>query len=298
MATTLHADVALARRYDRAISRILVGHVSALAQLRPAAGAGTMAVGGGYALYLGAGTPPGPNRVIGLGMTESVTADHLDAAEQFYREQGLPTVIGLNPMADASLFQQTAARGYAVVTFRNVLACRVPSFPGPVDGSSVDVSRTASGEPGEAADVESSVEVSPATSAEAELWATVVSSGFAEQELDGPAPSHLAAFNTPDTVCYFGRVDGVEAGGGAMTIVDGLAYIWDVSTRLAFRRRGVQLAVYRALLDEAARAGCDVAALATEVAHGSQRNAERVGFHVIYTAAAVVKPVPGGAAVV
>lgn len=76
-------------------------------------------------------------------------------------------------------------------------------------------------------------------------------------------------------------------------MTDGFAYIWDVGTLPSFRRRGVQQAVYRALLREAALRGCDMAGLITEVAHGSQRNAERVGFRVLFTAAAVVRTVQG-----
>lgn len=278
--STFHADLTLARRYSQVVDRILVDHVRAVAKINPQSGATAMPVADGYALYYGKGTPPGPNRVTGLGMAGPVTKEHLQAAEAFYAERELPCVVGVVPLADTSLTQVTTARGYGIGVFRNVLAC-------PVAAASDSVLPTD--------DPHATVEVHRASTDEANLWARVVGSGFAELELDAPPVPRLATFQCPDTVCYFGRVEGIEAGGGAITIRDGFAYIWDVSTRPAFRRRGVQQAIYYALLKEAARAGCDMAGLASEVAHASQRNAERAGFRVIYTAAAVVRQLPGAA---
>lgn len=278
MMGTLHADLATARRYSRVVDQILVDHVHAFAALKPEAGATTMSIGDGFALYYGKGTPPGPNRVTGLGMFGPVTEEHLQAAEAFYTERDLPCVVSVFPVADPSLTQQTAARGYSIATFRNMLARPVTV-------------ETDDGSPSPAENPE--VEVAPAEPGDAELWARVVGSGFAERELDAPPVARLATFRCPDTKCYFARIDGVEVGGGAITIRDGFAYIWELSTRPQFRRRGVQQALYHALLVEAALAGCDMAGLATEVAHASQRNAERAGFRLILTAAAVVRPLPG-----
>lgn len=279
MFPTLHADAALARRYNNTVDRILADHVAALANLQPETGASTMPIADGCALYLGRGTPPGPNRVTGLGMIGPITAEHLEAAEHFFAERGLPCVISVTPFADPSVVKETGARGYAIATFRNILARPIAETDGEPDSTGAR---------------RADVKVTPASPDEAELWAQVVGSGFAEQELDAPPAPRLATFQCPNTVCYVGRIDGIAAGGAALTIADGFAYIWDVSTRPAFRRRGVQEAIYRALLKEAARAGCDMAGLATEVGHGSQRNAERVGFRVIFTATAIVRQIHGG----
>jgi GNAT superfamily N-acetyltransferase len=272
----LHIDHAIARRYEAAVATVLAGHVAQLARLQPDASACTLPVAGGQALYCGRGTPPGPNRITGAGLDGPVAAADLEAAEDFYLERGLPTVIAINPFIDASLVGLLGSRGYHVRMFRNTLMRRVPA-----PGIASDFFEPVPG-----------VEVMLAGPDEADAWAQAVGSGFAEQELDGPAVSHLAMYSVPETACYLARVDGVPAGGGAVTFVDGLAYMGDVSTQPSFRRRGVQLAVYRKMLQAAVDAGCDLAGLATEVAHASQRNAERAGFQVAYTGAGFVKPFP------
>ncbi len=284
--TAFHADLGLARRFSAALDRILVDHVGVVAKLRPESGAMALPVADGFALYCGQGTDPSANRVTGLGMHGPVTAEHFDAMEAFYAERNMPCVIALYPFADASVTYQAAARGYMLHMFRNVLAR-------PVDAASI-------GAPDRdplADAAAAGIVVERARADEAELWARVVGSGFAEKELDAPAFGRLVAFHCPDTVCYFGRIDGEEAGGGAMTIKDGFAYIWEVATRPSFRRRGVQQAIYHTLVQDAARAGCDTVALGTEVGHVSQRNAERAGFRLIFTGAALVRQLPGASSV-
>lgn len=285
--TTLHADRDLARRYSTTVDRILAAHVRTVARLRPESRATVLPVADGIALYYGPGTPPGPNRVTGLGMYGPVNAAHLQAAEAFYAERNLPCVVSVFPSADDSLVNETGSRGYVVGTFRNILMRPVSAEDaGPPHRNTLPADSTTA-----------EVAVERATEDEASLWARVVGSGFAEQELDTPPVARLATFHCPDTVCYFGRIGSVEAGGGAMTIRDGFAYIWELGTRPSFRRRGVQLAIYQTLVREAARAGCELAGLATEVGHVSQRNAERAGFRVMFTAAAVVRQLPGAATV-
>lgn len=272
----LHVDHAVARRYEAAVATVLAGHVAQLARLQPESGACALPVAGGQALYCGRGTPPGPNRITGAGLSGRVAAADLAAAEDFYRERGLPTVIAVNPFIDRSLLELLGSRGYRAGMFRTVLMRHVPNaidelqLPDPVPG----------------------IEVTLAGPDEDGIWAQTVGSGFAERELDAPAVSHLAMFHCPGTACYIARIDGVPAGGGAVTFVDGLAYMGDVSTRPSFRRRGVQLAVYRKMLEAAVEAGCDLAGLATEIAHASQRNAERAGFRVAYNGIGVVKHLP------
>lgn len=121
MLSTLHADMAFARRFEHALVRVLSDYVDALADLQPEANASTMRIGDGCALYLGQGTPPGPNRVVGLGMHGPVRPEDLHQAVQFYLERDLPCVIAVNPLADASLIWELAARRYVVATFRNML---------------------------------------------------------------------------------------------------------------------------------------------------------------------------------
>ncbi|HEU4420820.1 MAG TPA: GNAT family N-acetyltransferase, partial [Planctomycetota bacterium] len=56
------------------------------------------------------------------------------------------------------------------------------------------------------------------------------------------------------------------------------------------RRRGIQAALLRARLADAARAGCDVAVITTQPGSKSQANAQRQGFSLLYARAILVKP--------
>jgi hypothetical protein len=78
------------------------------------------------------------------------------------------------------------------------------------------------------------------------------------------------------------RIDEKIAGGGALVIRDRLALICGDGTASAFRSNGVQSVLLTARLLHATRAGCDLAAICTQPGSGSQRNAERHGFHVVY----------------
>jgi GNAT superfamily N-acetyltransferase len=91
------------------------------------------------------------------------------------------------------------------------------------------------------------------------------------------------------------RRDGAAAGGGSLRIVDGLAQLAGASTLPPHRRRGVQSALMRARLVEAAHAGCDLAVVTTEPASKSQENVQRAGFALLYVRAVLVRPAASSA---
>ncbi len=94
----------------------------------------------------------------------------------------------------------------------------------------------------------------------------------------------------PTTKCVLAWVGGRPAGGGALSIHDGVAAIFGASTLPSFRRLGVQSAVIRALITYALEADCDVAYTLTRPGSVSQRNVERQGFRVAYTRCSLVRP--------
>ena len=55
------------------------------------------------------------------------------------------------------------------------------------------------------------------------------------------------------------------------------------STRLAFRRKGIQRALIDARMATARSKGCDLAMVLTEPGNDSQRNLHRAGFELAYT---------------
>ena len=76
---------------------------------------------------------------------------------------------------------------------------------------------------------------------------------------------------------YLARRDGAIAGGGAIRISNGLAQLAGAATLPAHRRRGVQSALLRARLLDAARQGCDLAIVTTEPGSKSQETSSAPG---------------------
>jgi ribosomal protein S18 acetylase RimI-like enzyme len=76
-----------------------------------------------------------------------------------------------------------------------------------------------------------------------------------------------------------------------MRILNGVAQLCGAATLPEHRRRGVQTALLRERLAEAAREGCDVAVVTTQPGSPSQENAQRQGFELLYARAVLIKPV-------
>lgn len=79
------------------------------------------------------------------------------------------------------------------------------------------------------------------------------------------------------------------AGGAGMRMAEGVAQLCGAGTLPEHRRRGVQTAVFRYRIADAARAGCDIAVVTTQPGSVSQQNAQREGFEMLYTRAVLVR---------
>lgn len=260
----------LARRLEAAHAWRGVEYAREQGILHPDWRVAVEAIAGGFAIYAAPGSPV--NRVTGLGLHGPVSINDWEAIEAFYRQRSSAVRVDLCPLADPSLLQLLNERGYHLEEFFNVLACALPDdiipLPRP---SGVDVTR-----PGPA---------------EAELWIRTTAQGFdatetpTQESLDTLAPNFSAANAVP----FLAIVDGQPAGGGSLLLHEGVAEFGGDSTRLAFRRRGVHMALLEARLTAARELGCDLAMLLTEPGSQSQRNAERAGFRVAYTNARLVR---------
>ncbi|NLC56398.1 MAG: GNAT family N-acetyltransferase [Armatimonadetes bacterium] len=264
------ADLALARRLEAAEVQANREYAQALAYLRPEAGAADLPVAGGIAIYAGPGSPL--NHATGIGMAGPVSAADLSALEAFYAQRATPVQLQLCPLADSALPALLAPRGYHLARFLNVLVRPLDpqeAFAAPPAGMKVQ-------------------QVGPA---EREVWTRTVAQGFLGRDDITPAALEVPTPNThlASATCFLARVNGEPAGGGAVTRHEGLATLFSASTRAAFRRQGVQTALLRARLAFAAGCGCDLAMLRAVPGSASQRNAERLGFRVVYTKAVLVR---------
>ncbi len=259
-------DLALARRLEMAQAWRGVRYARAHQELHPELPVRAEPLAGGYLIYTGDGMPL--NRAIGLGVHGPVTPADLDLVEQFYRCRNLPSRVDVCPLADETLLELLARRGYRLEKFYSVLLYPLsePGVP-------------------ESAPAEIGVRISQAGPEDAELWLKTVAQGFEETDIPAQAMLDILApnFYTSHSACFLAWIADRPAGGGGMYIHEGVAELGGASTRLEFRRRGVQTALLHARLAAARAQGCDLAMALTSPGSASQRNIERVGFRLAYT---------------
>lgn len=264
-------DLNSARRLEAA-ETVTPAQIEALSRYWP--DAASIQIAGGTAIFAGRTYPA--NHVVGLGLYGPVTGADLDRVENFYRSRGVACEIVVSPLADASLRELLAPRGYRITEFNSVLIRRLQS--GRLD------------EPKHGITLE---RVTPETE---KVWSDVITLGFAES---GPLPDNIFAplALLPDAINLLARVNGVPAGGGSAYIIReaGVVALFGASTIPEFRRRGVQTALINRRLWEAGQSGCEYAVVSTLPGSGSQRNMERHGFRVAYTKIVMVRSWPESA---
>ena len=263
-------DLQFARRLEMA-ETMTAEHVKALQRFAPEAACEVIA--GGTAIYGGAAYPS--NQIVGMGLYGAVTSGDIERLEEFYRSRAVPCRIVVSPLADASLLELLAPRGYGVAEFNSVLTRRLDD---------VELIEPAAG-----------ITVERVKDATARIWDSVVTQGFAEF---GPLPENLfVPFAVlSQTMNFLARVAGEAAGGGMGYVFHeaGIAALFGSSTLPQFRGRGVQTALIHRRLWEARQAGCEYAVVSTWPGSGSQRNMERRGFRVAYTKLVMVNGWPEG----
>lgn len=264
-------DLSLARRLEASSAWRASEYARAQSKLRPEIKSAIAPIAGGHAIYAGADAPG--NRAIGLGLHNPVTCEDLEFVEDFYRSRGAIPGIHLCPLADASLFEQLKQRSYRLEKFFNVYVLSL----------SESASTTA---------LSTEVRVTLVGPKERELWLQTVVQGFSEQDVLTPEMLKMIAptLHSESAQCFLAWVDGEPAGGGAMLLHDGVAKLCSTSTRLMFRKKGVQTALLNARLAFGKEAGCDLAHVLISPSNGaSRRNVERAGFRLAYTKAVMVK---------
>lgn len=262
------ADLALARRLEAMESFCCLDTSHNVAKLHPVIPAAAEQIAGGWAVFTGVGSPISEAR--GLGMDGPVTPTDMDRLEDFYHSRQDAIRIEVCPLADATLHQLLAARGYRLLEFSNMLARPVA----PQEGR-------------ESPAVAARIITRIAAPAEGPLWADTVARCFAGQMPITQELIDVVSCWAHSSIgsCYFALVDGEIAGGGSVAVNAKVALLGGAGTVERFRNRGVQQALIAARLDHAARAGCDLAMTVTLPGSGSQRNCERHGFRVVYTRA-------------
>jgi len=267
----LLSDAALARRIEAADAAVGVTSAEIHARLHPESGALAEPMAGGVAVFVGVYSPL--TQALGIGMHGPVRSAEMDRLERFFVSRGATVNIELCPLADHSLVEELGKRGYRLREFSNMLVRKIRMMEIPPSG-------------------QSAISVQLSAPEEADLWAKTVALGFGEDLAQ--ASENVSALRDlvvrPTTKCVLAWVEGRPAGGGALSIHEGVAAIYGASTVPSFRRLGVQSAIIRSLITYALEAECDIAYTLTRPGSVSQRNVERQGFRVAYTRCTMVGP--------
>jgi len=276
----LFADVALARRIETAECGLSLAIVDAV--LARGGDAFAVPLGGGAAVFTGTGSPI--NKVIGVGFGDLISEGAWDSVERRFAEKGCPVRVEISTLADSAVGAALTRRRYVLTDFENVLGYDVSEAggAGPAGGSGLTIARD-EGDLG--------------------TWMDLVVQGFAHP--DG-SPQSSEAFEddmlrqvfqdfaaSAGFARYLARIDGMQAGGAGLRLSERIAQFCGASTLPAFRRRGVQAALLRCRLRDAADAGCDVAVVTTQPGSKSNHNAQRQGFALLYARAVLVKDTTG-----
>ena len=279
----MFANASLARRIERAEVGLIVEGARAAARRVPPGQLLIEEFDGGGVVFVEPGAPF--NKAVGFGFDGVPSSSHLDRLERAFAERQAPLQFEVSNLADPGVARSLTARGYQLVGFENVLGIAVTESL--VERLNAARSMT--------------IDVRGASHDEAALWIDVVTNGFLHPDLyDGPA-SHEATNREVlervfgDTIAapgferFLARRSGTVAGGASFRAQDGVAQLSGAATLPAHRRLGVQSALLRHRLLEAAKRGCDVAVVTTTPGSKSQENVQKAGFALLYTRAVLVK---------
>jgi hypothetical protein len=212
-------------------------------------------IGGGLACFAGEGSP----------FTQVCEFGHRDPnadvreVEEFYAGRCSNWEVIISPTSSPEALRSVGLAGYLPDHFETHLVMAIETLPDEPD------------------DVE--VELITGDTSE---WQTTAAQGWAgEGENAGPDEVTQIASSMDGVRCYLARIDGVPAGAASLFIEGGIASMAGASTRVPYRRRGVQTALFARRMRDAG-----IGKLASIVAvpgSSSYRNALRLGFRPVMT---------------
>jgi len=258
----------LARRLESAEAIDAAGCAEAQCHLEVNCDSAVEAIGGGVAVFCGATSPL--THAVGMGMHGPVTAEDLDQLELFFKSRGAPVVIDVCPHSDPTLREQVSSRGYRVVEFLNVMVRETPET---ADGPA-----------------RAGIEIKPAKEEDQDTYVRTVIGGFFGREHLSEEETRLGTtlLHMPSSAAYLASIDGHPAGGGGLSIRNGVASFFGDATLPAFRHRGVHAAIIGARIAHAMTSACKLITAGTVPGSSSQRNYQRLGFQIAYTKTTMV----------
>jgi GNAT superfamily N-acetyltransferase len=225
------------------------------------------------------------NKACGLGLAGPVPKGTVEEVIDFYATRGAEPKVELCPYVHPSLLQALGQHDFRLQEFENVLFRRLEKaedlrllLPGGWPTGLV-------------------VERVDAKDAQAvERYVDVTLSGFmpeGQPVSEGFRASALRAPQLPHYDSFLARLDGKPVGAGGSATRDNHTTLFGASVLPAYRKRGVQQALVVARLERARARGSALAIVVSHPGQGTERNAQRLGFHMAYSRAALVRPGQG-----
>lgn len=257
------ADLDLARRLERTEAAANAAFVEARARLAPQVGAAWIDVAGVYAMFDGRDSPI--TQTFGLGIFDEIAEPELQRIESFFEERGAPVFHEVCPLIPSRVLALLTSRNYQPVELSSVLVCPTAARRGHAPDA---------------------IAVRRIDQSEIDLWSDVAARGWSSESAE-----------LSEIVRDFGRVIGSAAGShcflayrgdqpiaAAALILNGdVGLLAGASTIPEGRKQGAQLALLEARLRFASDSGVPLAMMVAQPGSGSQRNAERQGFRIVYT---------------
>jgi GNAT superfamily N-acetyltransferase len=233
-------------------------------------------IAGGKAMLMAPDSPM--NSVKGVGMAGPVGRADLDAIANFFASRGskAPVPFDACPFADDSLHTLISQRGWPLAGFEQVLwRVIAPSQPDPVPH------------------VIPGITIAPINERRAEEWALVLARVFSglESPPQWQIDIGLRTFSAEGGTAWAAIHGGKIIGAARSFIYRRAAALSGAAVLTEFRKRGLQTAMLLTRLRAAATQGCDVCKIDTKPGTTSQRNVQRLGFHVAYTRAQFMMPI-------
>ena len=262
---TVTADLALARRLERAEAMANAASVEARHAREPASGAQWIEVAGAYAMFDGVESPL--TQTFGVGIFDRFGEREFDAVERFFTDRGASTAHEVCSFAAPETLALLSARGYS-----------------PIEASVVQV-RSTTAETSQAA---TGITVRPTDVSEAATWSRTAAEGWAAEMPE--AREFLESFGeiiarARGVTCFVAEQEGKPIAAASLNIQSGIALLAGASTIPSARRQGAQQALFNTRLAFARERGIELAMVVTQPGSASQRNAARQGFRPVYTRA-------------
>ncbi|MCF7635756.1 MAG: acetyltransferase, GNAT family [Dehalococcoides mccartyi] len=246
-------------------------YVAARVRLHPDLDSCVREFKGAFIIYDGEASPI--NRVMCLGLKESILEEDLTGLEAFYNGHGLKAMLDVCPLAEEDMIYLLGKRGYTVYQFDSVLVHEVSSF------------RLEIKEP-------PGIVIWPVNKNNYLTWLDVVSRGFSAAEADLPSMQSICEpnYHSRNSSAYLAYLDGKPAGGGVLYVRGHMAELGGDATLPDFRRRGVQTALIQHRLKAARKMGVRQMVFVAAPGTSSERNARRAGFELAYSRALFLQP--------